>query len=144
MVKPIIAITTGDPAGIGPEIALKSASDGRVREVCRPLLIGDFGILEFFRARFDLPFGLNSVSGVDEARYGANEIDVLNVPNLPIEAFEPGVATAHLLLGRTYEETGEGERALAAYRRALVLDPSLVEASRAIDRLSGAGRTRPG
>ena len=59
-------------------------------------------------------------------------------------AIDPGVATAHLLLGRTYEETGEGERALAAYRRAVVLDPSLAEALEAIDRLSGAGRTRPG
>ena len=33
MAKPIIAITTGDPAGIGPEIALKSAADARVRRV---------------------------------------------------------------------------------------------------------------
>ena len=35
-----IAITVGDPAGIGPEIAAEAASDPRVREVCEPVLYG--------------------------------------------------------------------------------------------------------
>ena len=52
-------------------------------------------------------------------------------------AIDPNVAMAHLLLGRTYEETGEAGRALKAYQWALGLDSSLVEARRAIDRLSG-------
>jgi 4-hydroxythreonine-4-phosphate dehydrogenase len=38
--KPRIAITVGDPAGIGPEIARKAADDPRVREVCEPVLYG--------------------------------------------------------------------------------------------------------
>src|SRR6187401_2963442 len=38
--KPRIAITVGDPAGIGPEIARKAAEDPRVREVCDPVLYG--------------------------------------------------------------------------------------------------------
>ncbi len=38
--KPRIAITVGDPAGIGPEIAQKAADDPRVREVCEPILYG--------------------------------------------------------------------------------------------------------
>jgi 4-hydroxythreonine-4-phosphate dehydrogenase len=40
LVKPRIAITVGDPAGIGPEIARKTADDARVREVCEPVLYG--------------------------------------------------------------------------------------------------------
>jgi 4-hydroxythreonine-4-phosphate dehydrogenase len=39
-VKPRIAITVGDPAGIGPEIAQKAADDPRVCEVCDPILYG--------------------------------------------------------------------------------------------------------
>jgi len=39
-VKPRIAITVGDPAGIGPEIARKAADDPRVRELCEPVLYG--------------------------------------------------------------------------------------------------------
>lgn len=38
--KPRIAITVGDPAGIGPEIARKAADDARVREACEPVLYG--------------------------------------------------------------------------------------------------------
>ena len=37
---PIIAITVGDPSGIGPEIAIKAARDPRVTSVCRPVLYG--------------------------------------------------------------------------------------------------------
>jgi 4-hydroxythreonine-4-phosphate dehydrogenase len=39
-VKPRIAITVGDPAGIGPEIAQKAAADDRVRAACDPVLYG--------------------------------------------------------------------------------------------------------
>ena len=40
MSLPRIAITAGDPAGIGPEIAEKAAADPRVRAVCDPLIYG--------------------------------------------------------------------------------------------------------
>jgi len=38
--RPRVAITVGDPAGIGPEIAQKAAADPRVRQVCEPVLYG--------------------------------------------------------------------------------------------------------
>ena len=38
--KPRVAITCGDPAGIGPEIAQKAAHDPRVRDVCEPVVYG--------------------------------------------------------------------------------------------------------
>lgn len=38
--KPRIALTAGDPAGIGPEIAAKAAADPRVREACDPVIYG--------------------------------------------------------------------------------------------------------
>jgi 4-hydroxythreonine-4-phosphate dehydrogenase len=38
---PIIAIATGDPAGIGPEISMKAALDHNVRAACRPIIVGD-------------------------------------------------------------------------------------------------------
>jgi 4-hydroxythreonine-4-phosphate dehydrogenase len=38
--KPRVGITIGDPAGIGPEIALKAVADMKVRAVCHPVLIG--------------------------------------------------------------------------------------------------------
>ena len=43
--KPRVAIATGDPAGIGPEISLKAARDPRVRELCEPVLFGARNVL---------------------------------------------------------------------------------------------------
>ncbi len=43
---PRIALALGDPAGIGPEIALKAALDARVHGICRPLLVGHRGVLD--------------------------------------------------------------------------------------------------
>ncbi|MCK5237172.1 MAG: 4-hydroxythreonine-4-phosphate dehydrogenase PdxA, partial [Deltaproteobacteria bacterium] len=45
MNKPVIAITMGDPAGVGPELSLKAATSLRVKRVARPLIIGDNGVL---------------------------------------------------------------------------------------------------
>ncbi len=38
--RPVIGLTVGDPAGIGPEIALRAASDPRVQAVCEPQIFG--------------------------------------------------------------------------------------------------------
>src|SRR5436309_15790451 len=40
MPKPRIAITLGDPAGIGPEIVSKALRDDRVRRACEPIILG--------------------------------------------------------------------------------------------------------
>ena len=45
--KPRVAITLGDPAGIGPEIARKAAEDVRVREECEPVLYGPLDAQHF-------------------------------------------------------------------------------------------------
>jgi len=43
---PTIAITMGDPAGIGPEIALQAALEVQVRSSCRPAIVGSLAVLE--------------------------------------------------------------------------------------------------
>ena len=47
--KPIVAITMGDPAGVGPEVILKALRHGAVGRACHPLILGDWGVLQ--RAR---------------------------------------------------------------------------------------------
>ncbi len=44
--KPILAITMGDPSGIGPEVTVKALAHPQVFDVCNPLVIGDRRILE--------------------------------------------------------------------------------------------------
>ncbi len=43
---PAVAIAIGDPSGIGPEISLKAALDPAAQAMCRPVLVGDRGVLE--------------------------------------------------------------------------------------------------
>src|SRR4051812_21476919 len=45
MSPPRIAITMGDPAGVGPELCLRLLTDERVRAMCVPIIFGDFGVL---------------------------------------------------------------------------------------------------
>ena len=39
--RPIIAITIGDPAGIGPEVVVKVLANKEIYDLCRPLVIGE-------------------------------------------------------------------------------------------------------
>ena len=53
--KPIIAVTMGDPSGIGPEIILKALADPIIKRVARPLILGDWGVLQRTRVRRKRP-----------------------------------------------------------------------------------------
>ena len=46
MKKPIIGITMGDPASIGPEISVKALTDPKVLDLCDPLIIGDAAVMD--------------------------------------------------------------------------------------------------
>lgn len=54
MTLPLVAITQGDPAGVGPELCLKAAADPRVLAVCRPAIVGDRDVLEPCAGRLGL------------------------------------------------------------------------------------------
>ena len=61
-IRPIIAITMGDPVGIGPEIVPKALVESSVYEACRPLVLGDVAIITAASERLNT--GLR-VHGVD-------------------------------------------------------------------------------
>jgi 4-hydroxythreonine-4-phosphate dehydrogenase len=46
MAKPIVAVTLGDPAGVGPEVTLKALAHPSVGRACRVLVLGDWGVLQ--------------------------------------------------------------------------------------------------
>ncbi len=73
---PRIAIATGDPAGIGPEIALKTARDPRVTQVCRPLIVGDPSVLAAHARACGLKSDFRVIADADEAEW-AGALNVL-------------------------------------------------------------------
>jgi 4-hydroxythreonine-4-phosphate dehydrogenase len=46
MSRPLVAVTMGDPAGVGPEVCLAAAADARVQRCCVPVIFGDWDVLE--------------------------------------------------------------------------------------------------
>ncbi len=46
MSKPVIAITMGDPAGIGPELCVRLVGEESILSVCEPIVYGNYGVLE--------------------------------------------------------------------------------------------------
>ncbi|MCX7935959.1 MAG: 4-hydroxythreonine-4-phosphate dehydrogenase PdxA, partial [Planctomycetota bacterium] len=53
--KPLIALTLGDPAGIGPEIALKALAQSSLRKLANFRVVGSAAVLRFYAQRFGLP-----------------------------------------------------------------------------------------
>ncbi len=76
MSLPRIAISTGDPAGIGPEIALKAALHPEVRKVCRPLLVGDRSALELHAKACGLSAELRSVDLLERRQFAPGELKI--------------------------------------------------------------------
>ena len=108
MVLPRIAIATGDPAGIGPEIALKAALDTRVLSLCRPLLVGDPAAVELHAKAAGLSPRLNAISEVGHADWSdgvVNLLDVRDGANTPLK-----IGTVDAAYGRA---------SLASARRAI-------------------------
>ena len=91
---PIIAITMGDPASIGPEIAVKALLREEIRSACRPLLIGDAGVFTQIIAKLDLPAAVHAVDRVADARFEPGMVDVFDLKNVDLSALEFGTISA--------------------------------------------------
>lgn len=92
--KPIIAITMGDPASIGPEIVLKALGREDLYTWCRPLIVGDAGVLDHFRSVLKLGTGINPVDDVRQARFLPGTADVYDLGNVKLGSLKLGEISA--------------------------------------------------
>ena len=76
--KIIIAIAAGDPAGIGPEIALKTALDPKVRAACDPIVVCDAGLLARHAKACGIKAGLRTIKRASDADFSGAHINVLD------------------------------------------------------------------
>lgn len=89
--KPVIGITMGDPAGIGPEITVKVFSKGEIFGKCRPLVIGDAEVLEAARGWTGAEeLKIHRIDRPEEALYQKGTLDVLDMRLIAMEKLEPG------------------------------------------------------
>ena len=77
---PRIAIATGDPAGIGPEISLKAALDAQVKWMCRPLVVGDPMVLDMHARAARIAARLHVVTTPKDADWTNDAVNILTAP----------------------------------------------------------------
>jgi len=110
MSRPAIAVTMGDPAGVGPEIVARALAERELREACNPVVVGDPRLM--FRA-MELVRGGLTIRTVQTALGAGADPETLDV--LPAGALPPGALTPGSLDSRW------GEAAAACCRRAVEL-----------------------
>ncbi len=116
---PIIGITLGDIAGIGPEVVVKALAEPEVQQACRPLVIGDGRALDAKRIGVPVP-PLHVITDIAEAAFDPDTITLLDLANVdptnvPIGAISPmaGKAAVDYVLKATDMATAGTLHAIA-------------------------------
>jgi 4-hydroxythreonine-4-phosphate dehydrogenase len=138
--QPLIAVTMGDPAGVGPEICLRLLSDENIRDIATPVVFGDARLLSRCARQAGIPAPRRIISEIEwsEKCDFIDEPCVLDVFGFDAEGFEPGTVSAKTgAAGFRYVEKSI-EAALAKQVAAVATAPLNKES------LHAAGITYPG
>jgi 4-hydroxythreonine-4-phosphate dehydrogenase len=85
MTRPTIAITMGDPAGIGPEIIMKALAHPEVQSVCRPLVIGDADRLRQAGQIVGSTMSVDSLSDADAPDFDKPAVQCVDLKVVPAD-----------------------------------------------------------
>ena len=81
--RPVIAITMGDAAGVGPEIIVKALAHPELYGRCRPLVVGDARRLETAVKLCGLSLAVRRVQGPSDAGFEAGAVDCIDLDLIP-------------------------------------------------------------
>jgi len=104
---PVLGITMGDPAGVGPEITAKALAHAEVTAACRPVVIGDRSVMAATLALLRSPLGLHAVSSVEACEFRPGQLECLDLGNVDCATLPKSTVSADA--GRAayaYIETG--------------------------------------
>ncbi|MBM4142548.1 MAG: 4-hydroxythreonine-4-phosphate dehydrogenase PdxA [Lentisphaerae bacterium] len=85
--RPLLGISAGDPAGIGPEITAKALAIEETCRIARPMVVCDRRIIDDAIRFCRLPLATRAIARPAEGRYTHGVIDVLDVPNVDMKRF---------------------------------------------------------
>ncbi len=88
--RPVLGISMGDPAGIGPEIAVKALSKTDIYHRCRPVVIGDARVINDAFRITGLNLKMNKITEIKGARFISGTVDVLDLNNVDMDRLEYG------------------------------------------------------
>src|SRR3954464_12047607 len=90
MNKPILGITIGDPAGIGPEITLKALKEKEFYDMARPIVIGSYQVMEQALQQTGISLKLHRINKVADGLFVHNTVDVLDLDNMDVRQLKMG------------------------------------------------------
>jgi 4-phospho-D-threonate 3-dehydrogenase / 4-phospho-D-erythronate 3-dehydrogenase len=82
MRPPVLGVTMGDPAGVGPEIIVRAAAEPDVQRTTRPVVIGSASTLEEALALVGSPLRLHAVARVADCGWKPGTLEVLDLANV--------------------------------------------------------------
>jgi 4-hydroxythreonine-4-phosphate dehydrogenase len=88
--KPLLGITMGDPAGVGPEIIVKTLADADTHAICRPLVIGDAGVMADAAKRLGSTISIRGLQDIAAADFDPGKINILDQQSMPPDALKIG------------------------------------------------------
>jgi 4-hydroxythreonine-4-phosphate dehydrogenase len=92
--RPTILITMGDPAGIGPEIALKSLLEPSIYQICKPIIIGDLNTLQENAKTLKECFVFTRITNIDAVQGAKGVIEVIDLKNVDTKQVRVGLISA--------------------------------------------------
>ena len=113
--KPLIAVTMGDPAGIGPEIVVKALCDKNVPAAADCVVIGDSRVLSLEIAKCNSPLKIKVLDDPACGDYGGGTLNLIDLSNVDMDSLEYGKLCG--MCGRASFEYIETAIALAKSRR---------------------------
>ena len=94
MKKPVIAITMGDPAGIGAEIAVRALGNEELYKKSKPVVIGSRCVMEDALKFIPSNLKLNSIKDTKETKGEFGVIDLIDLNNIKLDEFNYGKVSA--------------------------------------------------
>ncbi|MFB6343737.1 4-hydroxythreonine-4-phosphate dehydrogenase PdxA [Saccharicrinis sp. FJH62] len=91
---PVLAVTMGDPAGIGPEIAAKTFANTDVYSICKPVLIGNRQIMAKAIKLVGVDLKINSIKDIAEAKFEPGTMDLYHLEAEHVADIKFGVVSA--------------------------------------------------
>lgn len=89
--RPVIGITMGDPAGIGPEIIVKALSGPEIYKVCRPVVIGDAAVIKGILKGCKLSGEVRKIEAISGSPPGRGIIEIFDLHNVDMKSLQLGV-----------------------------------------------------
>lgn len=116
MKKPLIAVPIGDPAGVGPEIVVKSLASGELKDVADCIVIGDRQVMENAVKICGADLKLNVVEEPEQGDYREDVLNLIDLANIDQKEFAFGVVSP--MCGRAAYQYIEKSIQLAMDRKA--------------------------